>query len=101
MPNTEQLQNAMPVAPVKLLTTKSALPLAHKVNQHLVEYRRSLDNTFKKDPAFHGYMEDDYLIEVECPASAPGNPRAFSTHPSVVRTSLSSWMCAITALPTR
>lgn len=51
MPNTEQLQNAMPVAPVKLLTTKSALPLAHKVNQHLVEYRRSLDNTFKMDPA--------------------------------------------------
>lgn len=75
MPNTEQLQNAMPVAPVKLLTTKSALPLAHKVNQHLVEYRRSLDNTFKKDPAFHGYMEDDYLIEVECPRFGTGESK--------------------------
>ena len=75
MPNTEQLQSAMPVAPVKLLTTKSALPLAHKVNQHLVEYRRSLDNTFKKDPAFHGYMEDDYLIEVECPRFGTGESK--------------------------
>ena len=75
MPNTEQLQNAMPVAPVKLLTTKSALPLAHKVNQHLVEYRRSLDNTFKMDPAFHGYMEDDYLIEVECPRFGTGESK--------------------------
>ncbi len=75
MPNTEQLQNAMPVAPVKLLTTQSALPLARKVNSHLVEYRRSLENSFKKDPAFHGYMEDDYLIEVECPRFGTGESK--------------------------
>ena len=52
MPNTEELKYAMPVAPVKLLTTKSALPLANKVNEHLVEFRKSLDNSFKKIPHF-------------------------------------------------
>lgn len=67
MPNTEELKYAMPVAPVKLLTTKAALPLAGKVNAHLVDFRKSLDNSFKKDPAFHGYMEENYLMEAECP----------------------------------
>lgn len=79
MPNTEELKNAMPVAPVKLLTTKSALPLATKVNSHLVAFRKSLDNSFKKDPAFHGYMEDNYLIEAECPRFGSGEAKGTLT----------------------
>ena len=75
MPNTEQLKNAMPVAPIMLLTTKSALPLASKVNNHLVNFRRSLDNTFKNDPAFHGYMKDNYLVEAECPRFGTGEAK--------------------------
>lgn len=65
MPNTEQLEHSMPVAAMKLLAPKAALPLAEKINYHLVEYRRSLQNNVKNDPAFHGYMEDNYLMEVE------------------------------------
>ena len=75
MPNTEQLKNAMPVAPVRLLTTKSALPLASLVNGHLVELRRNLDSNFKNDPAFHGYVEDNYLVEVECPRFGTGEAK--------------------------
>ena len=75
MPNTEQLKNAMPVAPIKLLTTSSAMPLASKVNSHLVEFRKSLDNNFKNDPAFHGYMEDNYLSEVKCPRFGTGEAK--------------------------
>ena len=37
MPNTEQLEHSMPVAAMKLLAPKAALPLAEKVNSHLVE----------------------------------------------------------------
>ena len=76
MPNIEQLKTAMPVAPIKLLTTKSALPLAHRINSYLVDFRQSLDNSFKNDPAFHGYMEKDYLIEVECPRFGSGEGKA-------------------------
>ena len=79
MPNTEELKNAMPVAPIKLLTTKSALPLAALVNSHLVEFRKSLDNSFKNDPAFHGYMEDNYLVEVECPRFGTGEAKGILT----------------------
>ena len=79
MPNTEQLKNAMPVAPIKLLTTKSAMPLANLVNSHLVDFRKSLDNSFKNDPAFHGYMEDNYLVEVECPRFGTGEAKGVLT----------------------
>ena len=79
MPNTEELKNAMPVAPIKLLTTKSALPLAYMVNSHLVDFRKSLDNSFKNDPAFHGYMEDNYLVEVECPRFGTGEAKGVLT----------------------
>ena len=76
MPNTEQLEHSMPVAPVKLLTDKSALPLAEKVNSHLVDFRRNLNNSVKNDPAFHGYMEDNYLMEVACPRFGTGEGKA-------------------------
>ncbi len=76
MPNTEQIEHAMPVAAVKLLTTKSAMPLASLVNNHLVGFRKTLNNNVKSDPAFHGYMEDDYLIEVDCPRFGSGEAKA-------------------------
>ena len=76
MPNIEQLETAMPVAPMKLLTTKAALPLAQRINAYLVEFRQNLNNSFKKDPAFFGYMEDNYLSEVECPRFGSGEGRA-------------------------
>lgn len=83
MPNTEQIEHAMPVAPVKLLTTKSAMPLASLVNNHLVSFRKTLNNNVKSDPAFHGYMEDDYLMEVDCPRFGSGEAKAVL--PSSVR----------------
>lgn len=79
MPNIEQLETAMPVAPIKLLTTEAALPLARKINYHLVSFRQSLNNSFKNDPAFHGYVEDNYLIEVSCPRFGSGEGKAVLT----------------------
>ena len=76
MPNTEQLEHSMPVAAMKLLAPKAALPLAEKINFHLVEYRRNLQNDVKNDPAFHGYMEDNYLMEVDCPRFGTGEGKA-------------------------
>ena len=76
MPNTEQLEHSMPVAAMKLLAPRAALPLAEKINFHLVEYRRNLKNNVKNDPAFHGYMEDNYLMEVDCPRFGTGEGKA-------------------------
>ena len=76
MPNIEQLKTAMPVAPIMILSTEAAFPLAQKINSHLVEFRQNLDNSFKNDPAFYGYMEDNYLIKAECPRFGSGEGKA-------------------------
>ncbi len=75
MPNVEQLKTAMPVAPMMLLSTKAAMPLATRINRHLVEYRHNLENSFKNDPAFHGYVEDNYLVEANCPRFGSGEAK--------------------------
>lgn len=80
MPNIEQLKTAMPVAPIMILTTQAALPLAQKINSYLVEFRQNLDNSFKNDPAFYGYMEDNYLFEVDCSRFGSGEGKAFLNH---------------------
>lgn len=70
----------MPVAPIMILTTQAALPLAKKINSYLVEFRQNLDNSFKNDPAFYGYMEDNYLFEVDCPRFGSGEGKALLNH---------------------
>lgn len=73
MPNIRELENAMPVAPLKLLALESAEKLGRSVNNYLVEFRRSLHNQkFKNDPAFHGYIESSYLADAECPRFGSG-----------------------------
>ena len=76
MPNIQKLEQAMPVAPIKLIATKSMETMAKNINQYLVEFRRDLNNKFKNDPAFHGYMEDDYLLPVSCPRFGSGEGKA-------------------------
>lgn len=66
----------MPVAPIMILSTEAALPLAQKINSYLVEFRQNLDNSFKNDPAFYGYMEDNYLIKVDCLRFGSGEGKA-------------------------
>ena len=66
----------MPVAPISILTTGAALSLAQKINNHLVEFRQNLNNSFKNEPAFFVYMEDDYLTQVACPRFGSGEGKA-------------------------
>ena len=76
MPNIQKLEQAMPVAPIKLIATKSMETMAKNINQYLVEFRRDLNNKFKNDPAFHGYMDADYLLPVSCPRFGSGEGKA-------------------------
>lgn len=77
MPNLDELLNSMPVAPLKLLPLSSAEKIGRRVNDYLVEFRRSVTNELvKKDPAFHGYMESNYIINAECPRFGTGEAKA-------------------------
>ena len=67
MPNLHELENAMPVAPLKLITLQSAADLGSKVNDYLVVYRSSIHNVYNEDPAFQGYSEKNYQLDFSAP----------------------------------
>lgn len=76
MPNLRELENAMPVAPLKIVALESAEILAGEVNNYLVDFRKSVNNKVKNDPAFHGYREDSYLTSFDCPRFGTGEAKA-------------------------
>lgn len=76
MPNVHELEAAIPVAPLKIVATESAAKLADSVNRYLVEFRRSVNNLAKSNPAFQGYTEDNYLVDVVCPRFGSGEGKA-------------------------
>ncbi len=72
MPNLHELENAIPVAPLKIVALPSAAKLAENVNKYLVSFRKSVNNKFKNDPAFLGYIEESYLTDFEVPRFGSG-----------------------------
>lgn len=72
MPNLHELEAAIPVAPLKIVATESAVQLADHVNQYLIEFRKTVNNLAKNDPAFQGYVEDNYLAKASCPRFGTG-----------------------------
>ena len=77
MPNLQELEDAMPVAPLKLIALPSAVQMAKRINRYLVEFRKNIHNDkVKNDPAFHGSIEDNYLVEVQTPRFGSGEAKA-------------------------
>ena len=72
MPNLHELENAIPVAPLKIVAMPSAAKLAENVNTYLVSFRKSVNNKFKNDPAFLGYIEESYLTDFDVPRFGSG-----------------------------
>lgn len=76
MPNLRKLENALPVAPLKIAAMDSASKIGKSVDRYLVDFRKKMDLALKKDPAFQGYMESTYLMDVECPRFGTGEAKA-------------------------
>jgi ribose-phosphate pyrophosphokinase len=76
MPNLRKLENALPVAPLKIVAMDSASKIGKSVDRYLVDFRKKMDLALKKDPAFQGYMESTYLMDVECPRFGTGEAKA-------------------------
>ena len=76
MPNLHELEAAIPVAPLKIVATESAAMLADKVNKYLVGFRKTVKSIAKNDPAFQGYAEPNYLVDVTCPRFGTGEGKA-------------------------
>lgn len=76
MPNLQELENAMPVAPLKIVALPSAERLGRRINDYMVTFRKTVNNKVKNDPAFHGYSESNYLVNFECPRFGSGEGKA-------------------------
>lgn len=76
MLNLQELERAIPVADLKIVALPSAQRLAHSINGYLVGMRKKVNNIIKKDPAFHGYIESNYLTDFECPRFGTGEGKA-------------------------
>lgn len=77
MPNLHELENAMPVAPLKIAALSSARKMGQRINNYLVEFRKTIQNDkVKNDPAFHGYSEDNYLVSLDTPRFGSGEGKA-------------------------
>lgn len=75
MPNLQELEKALPYAPLKLIALDSCTELGNKVNDYLVEYRKNVNSIAKDDPAFTGYLEDSYLLDASCPRFGSGESK--------------------------
>ncbi len=80
MPDLQKIENAMPVAPLKIVAMPSAESMGRRINDYMVEFRRSIHNDkVKQDPAFHGYIESNYLLHVDIPRFGSGEGKATIT----------------------
>lgn len=77
MPDLRRLEDAMPVAPLKIIALSSAAKMGEQINKHIVDYRKTIKNDrVKQDPAFQGYIEKDYLLHVDTPRFGSGEAKA-------------------------
>lgn len=77
MPNLLELEDAMPVAPLKIVALSSAKKMGERINDYLVEFRKTIHNDkVKTDPAFQGYIQKNYLMDVETPRFGSGEGKA-------------------------
>ena len=87
MPNLRELENALPVGPLKIIALSSAEKLGRNVNDYLVTFRRNMRKTVHDDPAFRGYIENNYLVDANCPRFGSGEGKG-ELHESVRGTDL-------------
>lgn len=54
----------MPLAPIKLIVPACAKELGSSINNYLVEIRSNLHSKFIADPAFQGYIKENYIADI-------------------------------------
>ena len=75
MPDFHKLDSSIPVAPISFIVMDSAKELGELVNNHLVDFRHEM-HSLPNDPAFQGYVRDDYRIKFSTPRFGSGESKA-------------------------
>ena len=101
MADASKLEQALPVAPLKIVALDSAAQMGKVINDYLAAFRKETHKDLTNDPAFQDIMKIIFLPTWTAPVSAPARARESSGNPSAARISISCWMSATTASPIR
>lgn len=77
MSNTDLLEKAMPIAPIRIAALAGCRELAEEVDRKLVKFRK--DMAIKKQSSLvpQGFCEESFLIECECPRFGTGEGKGY------------------------
>ena len=87
MADVTKLEQALPVAPLKIVALDSAAEMGRVINEFLVNFRKETHKDLTNDPAFQGYAENNYLVDVACPRFGTGEGKAVFSPMRTVRVS--------------
>ncbi|OUQ21976.1 phosphoribosylpyrophosphate synthetase [Lachnoclostridium sp. An14] len=79
MANDYVFNDSLPVAPLKIAALESCRPLAQKVNDHIVNFRKNDTEELlrrKADLRYRGYDVASYLLDCACPRFGSGEAKA-------------------------
>lgn len=79
MANDYVFNDTLPVAPLKIAALDDCRPLAQKVNDHIVQFRKNDTEELmhrKADLRYRGYDVQSYLLDCECPRFGSGEAKA-------------------------
>ena len=75
MSETNQFDNILPVAPLKIAALDSCIGLARKIDKHLVKFRKTANKQHRDNIYFQEYAQDSYLIKCSCPRFGTGEAK--------------------------
>lgn len=79
MANDYVFNDSLPVAPLKIAALEDCLPLARKVNDYIVSFRKNDTEELlrrKADLRYRGYNVESYLLDCACPRFGSGEAKA-------------------------
>ena len=77
MPNIELLENATPVAPIRIAALAGCQDLAKEVDKKLVKFRKELVAKKKPSTVPQGYCLPSFLVECECVRFGTGEGKGY------------------------
>ena len=78
MSNNYVFKDQLPLAPLKIAALESCLPLANKVHEHIVAFRKNdLEELKSRSESllYRGYDSDSYLLDIACPRFGSGEAK--------------------------
>lgn len=75
MTNIKYLEQALPVAPLKIAALESCSELGKKVNDHIVNFRKDALKECSDHPLYASYHLQNYLVDCKCPRFGSGEAK--------------------------